>query len=98
MTTEQIKAIIKSSGLTQREVAKRIGISYQALHSRLSAETISSTTIQDIAEALDIPISTFYNEDVSARLQKLMVENEMLKKIVEEKERTIKILLAMQEK
>lgn len=97
MTTEKIKNIIASSGIALSEVATRMGISKQALYQRLNAKSISADTIYMIAEAINIPIAVFFDDDIASHITKLRTENEMLREVLQEKERTIQILLKMQE-
>lgn len=98
MTSEKIKNIIASSGIALSEVAARIGISKQALYQRLNAKSISADTIYMIAEAINIPITVFFDDDIASHITKLRTENEMLREVLAEKERTIQILLNIQNK
>lgn len=86
MTHEEIKKIIARSGKTQREVAKAMGISPQALTTRLTASSISVDTIERIADALGISPAEFFNS-------RLREENERLRMLVQEQMRTIAILM-----
>lgn len=98
MTSEQIKQIIKSANLSMAEVATRMGISKQSLYQRLKVKSISAETIYKIAEATNIPIAVFFDEDIASHITKLQSENELLKAVIAEKERTIQILLNIQNK
>lgn len=86
MTHEEIKKTIARSGKTQREVAKAMGISPQALTTRLTASSISVDTIERIADALGISPAEFFNS-------RLREENERLRMLVQEQMRTIAILM-----
>lgn len=98
MTSEQIKQIIKSANLSMAEVATRMGVSKQALYQRLKVKSISAETIYKIAEATNIPIAVFFDEDIASHITKLQSENELLKAVIAEKDRTIQILLNIQNK
>lgn len=98
MTAERIKQIIKSANISMVEVAARMGISKQALYQRLNAKSISADTIYMIAEAINIPITVFFDDDIASHITKLQTENEMLREVLAEKERTIQILLNIQNK
>ena len=98
MTAEQIKQIIKSANISIVEVATRMGISKQALYQRLKVKSISAETIYKIAEATNIPIAVFFDDDIASHITKLQTENEMLREVLAEKERTIQILLNIQNK
>lgn len=61
---ENIRGIRQMQGLSQEELAVKVGISYQQLQKYEKAENrISASRLFDVAQALDnMPISTFYNQ------------------------------------
>lgn len=90
MTPETIKKVIRRNGKTQRYVAEHMGITPQSLYERLQASSISTNTLEDIADALGISPAEFYEEDIYAQMRE---ENERLRKLVEAQMKTISTLL-----
>ena len=73
------------------DIARRLGISPQALRSRLNASSISLATIEMIAKAMNRPAEALlrspYDEETMLRR-----ELERLRKVIAEQETEIKIL------
>lgn len=90
MTAEQIKKVIRRCGMTQREVAQKIGITPQTLYERIERKNISTSTLESIAKALKISPAEFYEEEMATKIRE---ENERLRKLVAEQMETIKVLL-----
>lgn len=86
MTGADIKEYIRREGYTQMEIARRLGISPQALRSRLNASSISFATIEMIASAMrrspDKLLKQSYEDDTYmlrqeiARLRQLLKEKD----------------------
>ena len=56
---ETIKTIRKSKHMTQKQLADKLGITYQAIQQIEKQDNININTLQKIASALNIPISEF---------------------------------------
>lgn len=96
MTAEYIKTFIKSNGFSMAEIAKRAGITRQALFYRLSRERISIDTLDMIADAMGVSTAAFFSEDAYRRevmIAQYKQEVEHLEKLLQEKERLIRMLL-----
>jgi transcriptional regulator with XRE-family HTH domain len=91
MKGSDIKEYIRREGYTQMEIARRLGISPQALRSRLNASSISLATVEMIAKAMNRPTESLlgspYDEGTMLRR-----ELERLRKIIAEQETELKIL------
>lgn len=91
MKGSDIKEYIRREGYTQMEIARRLGISPQALRSRLNVASISLATIEMIAKAMNRPTESLlgspYDEETMLRR-----ELERLRKIIAEQETELKIL------
>lgn len=91
MTGADIKEYIRREGYTQMEIARRLGISPQALRSRLNVASISLATIEMIAKAMNRPTESLlgspYDEETMLRR-----ELERLRKIIAEQETELKVL------
>ena len=101
MTKQAIKAILKEYNISQREVAKHMGIKYQTLYLRLESKEISISTLTGIAEALNISLSKLCaliedhikgNAVQLDELSMLRRENSLLKQIIAEKDKIIELL------
>lgn len=104
MTKKAIKAILKEYNISQREVAKSMGITPQTLYERLEGKDISISTLTGIAQALNISLSTLCthiekhikgNTPQLDELSMLRRENELLKQIISEKDKIIDLLQQM---
>jgi transcriptional regulator with XRE-family HTH domain len=91
MKGSDIKEYIRREGYTQMEIARRLGISPQALRSRLNASSISLATVEMIAKAMNRPTESLlgspYDEETMLRR-----ELERLRKIIAEQETELKVL------
>ena len=91
MKGSDIKEYIRREGYTQMEIARRLGISPQALRSRLNASSISLATVEMIAKAMNRPTESLlgspYDEETMLRR-----ELERLRKIIAEQEIELKVL------
>lgn len=91
MKGSDIKEYIRREGYTQMEIARRLGISPQALRSRLNVASISLATIDMIAKAMNRPTESLlgspYDEETMLRR-----ELERLRKIIAEQEIELKVL------
>ena len=116
MTGKDLKEKIAQQNISALAIAKKLGISPQALNSTFNAADVKSGTLERIAEVLGVKMSFFYPMegsnavatgngnfagnnnavgnvtmgDNSAVLQERVA---MLEKLLEEKERLIKVLM-----
>lgn len=90
MTPEKVRKVIRRHGKTLRFVAEGMGIKPQSLNSRLKAESLTTDTIESIANVLGISPAEFYEEDIYLKMRE---ENERLRKLVQEQMRTITTLI-----
>ncbi len=58
----RISEICKEKGLTQQLLAKKLGITYQSLHSAISGNP-QLETLQSIAKALDVDITELFSSN-----------------------------------
>lgn len=91
MKGSDIKEYIRREGYTQMEIARRLGISPQALRSRLNVASISLATIEMIAKAMNRPTESLLGSpyDEASMLRR---EVERLRKVIAEKDAEIKML------
>lgn len=52
----RIKEILKEKGITQQELANKIGVSYQSIKQTLNASSVTTSTLEKIAAALEVPM------------------------------------------
>ena len=100
MTGEEVRKKIKSKRRSFKSVAEAIGETPQNFQNMLNAADVKSGTLERIAEALGEPVAYFYEElpivtmEDYAEYIALKKENEMLQKMVTEKENHLRELLA----
>lgn len=95
MNKTQLKQILRDRGYTQREVAARMGISYQALYERLQAKELSISTLTMVAKAIDVDVAEIMKSEANTDafiIEQLRCENKMLREMLEEKEQIIQLL------
>lgn len=51
----RIKELLKEKGLTQQELADKVGVSYQSMKQTLNAPSVTTSTLEKIATALKVP-------------------------------------------
>lgn len=92
-----IRDLCERKKMTIRELASKVGRNECSIQSAIRRGTTNTNTIELIAKALGVPAGVFFDgyedENEAAELRR---ENEHLKMIIEEKERTIQILLSNQ--
>ena len=103
MTPSQIKHILKQHKTTQRDVAQKMGVTPQSLYERLNGQEISISTLQGIAEALNISLAELCAklEDNTPSLPTdeltlLRQENALLRQMLSEKDVIIDKLMQFQ--
>ena len=62
MISKQIERIRKEKKISLQVLADEIGMSFAGLHKALTADDLRISQIQRIATALDVPISSFFND------------------------------------
>lgn len=55
-THMRIKDIIKEKGITQQILADRMGVSLSAVRQMVGAQSLTTSTLEKIATALDVPM------------------------------------------
>lgn len=93
-----IREIAKEKRMSILSLAQSVGISESQLHHLILAGSTNTTTIEKLAKILGVPVSTFFDDNLSpseetSRIIELEKENAHLRELLEEKERTIKILM-----
>lgn len=94
-----IRTLCEERKITMRELARRIGRDESTIQSAIRRGSTNTQTIEKIAAVLEVPVGYFFDtEPVRDSSVKSLPENqetiEYLKQILEEKERTIRILMA----
>jgi transcriptional regulator with XRE-family HTH domain len=100
--TDTLKKLLKEYNISQRQVAERMGITPSSLSQSINAEDISISTLQGIADTINISLAELCAEmeqkhkrehKTIDELTLLRAENELLRGILAEKERTIQLLI-----
>lgn len=60
MTGQELKARIAACGISQSEIARRLGMSQQSFNQGLNVPDIRTGLLERIAEVTGIPLSYFY--------------------------------------
>lgn len=98
MTGTTIRAKIKEKGMTLKSVADALGIPPQNLQMLLRPKDISTSTLESIARAINMPVSYFYNEypilriEDYAEIELLKRDNQNLQQRLADKEQIINLL------
>lgn len=79
---------LREMGITQLQVAEILGITQQSVSAMVKTNSIKTTTLEKIAQAIGKDISIFFSEGELQRAQEI----ESLKKILDEKDEQIKRL------
>ena len=112
MTGKDLKEKIAQQNISALAIAKKLGISPQALNSTFNAADVKSGTLERIAEVLGVKMSFFYPMEGSSAVASgansvvaiqstvsqgdsavLQERVRLYEKLLDEKERTIKILM-----
>lgn len=90
-----IRDLCEERKMTIRELADRIGRNESTIQAAIRKGSTNSTTIELIAKELQVPAGYFFDgwEDANCA-RELKKENDHLRTLLAEKERTIKILLS----
>lgn len=57
---ERVKLILKQKKMTQQDLARKLDITYQSLNSTLNNENMQISTLQRIADAMEVDISDLF--------------------------------------
>lgn len=52
----RIKELLKEKGITQQELSDILGVSYQSIKQTLNAPSVTTSTLEKIAAALNVPM------------------------------------------
>ena len=52
----RIKELLKEKGMTHQALADKVGVSYQSMKQTLNAPSVTTSTLEKIATALDVPL------------------------------------------
>lgn len=67
MSGEDLKKKIESAGISQAEIARRLGVIPQSVGQSLSAKDVKSGFLEDLCRVFDMDISFFYSGESSAK-------------------------------
>jgi transcriptional regulator with XRE-family HTH domain len=56
----RIKDVLKEKGLKQQDLAEKMGISLSAVKQMLGADSLTTSTLERIAAAVDVPVWQFF--------------------------------------
>ena len=63
MTGEQLKRILYAAGISQTELAEKLGTTQQNLYGALKAQDIKTGLLERLCEVLNVKMSFFYPDD-----------------------------------
>jgi len=98
-----IRDLCDSKGITIRELARRVKKDESSIQSAIRRGSTNTKTIEAIAAVLEVPVGYFFDtQSADSTVVSTLPQNQetisYLKQILAEKERTIQLLLANQEK
>lgn len=104
MDGKKFQKKLREMGVTQLEVAKILGVTQQSVSAMVKTNSIKTTTLEKIAQAIGKDISIFFSESELQRaqeienLKRLLNEKDaQIKKLQEQADRLLKIIEKMQE-
>lgn len=103
MTGKQLKDKIKQKGVKFTTLAEMLGVVPQQVQQYFNTQNVSTEVLERIADVIGESVSFFYNEypilsmEDCARVAKLEQEIVYLRQLLNEKERTIQILMTKKE-
>ena len=90
-----IRDLCEKRKMTIRELAERVGRNESTIQAAIRNGSTNSNTIELIARELHVPAGYFFDGwDATNNVRELRKENEHLRTLLAEKERTIEILLS----
>ena len=69
-----INDICKEQGITQKELAEKIGITPVGLNKAINGNP-TKTTLEKVAKALNVKVSDLFAEDEEPKKEKILVDN-----------------------
>jgi transcriptional regulator with XRE-family HTH domain len=66
---DRIREILKNKNISQTKLAESLGVSRQVINQYLNAGSMTTATLEKIAEAIDVPVICFYNGSNTTELQ-----------------------------
>lgn len=92
-----IRELCESKKITIRELASRIGKDDSSIQAIIRSGSTNTKTIEAIAKVLEVPVGVFFDNIPVMGIKSNEVDKDAkitdLERIIEEKERTIQILL-----
>lgn len=80
MDWERLKNLLKNQGMTQRQLAERLGINEKTLSDRLNRDLITVTELLEILKVLEYPVGRFLVDYDADKLVEIDArERELLK-------------------
>lgn len=89
-----IRDLCEQKGITFRELCQRVGRDESTIHSAIRRGSTNTTTLEQVAQVLGVSAGIFFDDYEPGKVAELQKEIDHLHEIIDEKERTIKILLA----
>lgn len=92
-----IRDLCEKNKIKIRELASRIGKDESSIQSMIRTGSTNTKTLEAIAEVFDVPVGIFFDNPAEGNQDKSLnkdAEIAYLKKILEEKERLIQVLLS----
>ena len=68
MTGKELKDKLSTCGISQAEIARRLGMSTQSMSQALNVADIKTGFLEKIANVLGVPMSRFYPNDTTATI------------------------------
>lgn len=68
MTGKELKDKLSTCGISQAEIARRLGMSTQSMSQALNVADIKTGFLEKIANVLGVPMSRFYPNDATATI------------------------------
>lgn len=68
MTGKELKEKLSTCGISQAEIARRLGMSTQSMSQALNVADIKTGFLEKIANVLGVPMSRFYPNDTTATI------------------------------
>lgn len=65
MSGEELKEILRKTGMGVTDIAKALGVPQQNFSQALKAKDVKTGLIEDLAKVLNLPISYFFGEDIN---------------------------------
>lgn len=93
MDYNKIKELCTARGLSIPQLAEKIGVS-KSFYTSLKNETLSVSTLEKIADVLEVPISYFFSDEADI----VILPKVLLKKLITKSNESIRIITALNEK